>query len=85
MSGVQEMKVTNFQRVQDSLDQQSFCQCGRGEKVMYFCAYEDCPNHLTMPLYCMLCSDEDNTKHDHRQKLIAIKGDNVKSDWSKLR
>ncbi len=52
---------------------------------MYFCAYEDCPNHLTMPLYCMLCSDEDNTKHDHRQKLIAIKGDNVKSDWSKLR
>ncbi len=76
-----DMKVTNFQRVQDSLEKQIDCVCGRGEKVMYYCAYESCPNHLSMPLYCILCSDDENTKHDHRVKVIAIKGDTAKADW----
>ncbi len=85
MTSKPEMKVTDFQRLQDSLEKQTDCPCGRGQKVMYFCSIEDCVNHLTLPLYCMLCSDDEDTKHNHRPKLIAIKGDTAKSDWQQLR
>jgi hypothetical protein len=38
-----------------------------------------------MPLYCLLCSDDEPSKHEHKQKVIAIKGDSSKSDWQNLR
>jgi hypothetical protein len=38
-----------------------------------------------MPLYCFLCSDDEPSKHDHKVKVIAIKGDSSKSDWQTLR
>ena len=52
---------------------------------MFYCANQKCPNHLTMPLYCFVCSDDEPSKHDHKVRVIAIKGDTSKSDWSTLR
>ena len=52
---------------------------------MYYCAYDTCPSHLTMPLYCFLCADDEPSKHEHKGKIIAIKGDSSKLDWQNLR
>ena len=61
------------------------CKCGRGQKVMYYCAVAACPNHKTWPLYCILCNDDEPPRHEHRAKTIAIKGDSAKADWQQLR
>jgi hypothetical protein len=52
---------------------------------MFYCVVQKCPYHLTMPLYCFLCSDDEPPKHDHKVKVIAVKGDSSKSDWQTLR
>jgi hypothetical protein len=79
------MRVTNFQRIQESLDKQEMCKCDRGQKVMYYCALATCPNNKLWPLYCILCNDDEPPKHEHRAKTIAIKGESVKDEWHKLR
>jgi hypothetical protein len=38
-----------------------------------------------MPLYCVLCSNEDFSKHAHQGKLISMKADAYKLAWRNLR
>ena len=52
---------------------------------MFYCSVPSCPNHTKFPLYCILCNDDEPSKHDHRSKAIAIKGDSSKADWQQLR
>ena len=52
---------------------------------MFYCSVTSCPNHTKFPLYCILCNDDEPTKHEHRPKAIAIKGDSSKADWQQLR
>jgi hypothetical protein len=80
------MNITDFNRIQESLEKQEVCKCcDRGQKVMFYCSVTSCPNHTKFPLYCILCNDDEPTKHEHRPKAIAIKGDSSKADWQQLR
>ncbi len=80
------MNATDFKRVQDSLEKQDECKCcDRKQKVIYYCAFEKCPYHTLLPLYCLFCGDDDNSIHNHKPKLIAVKGDSASIDWNKLR
>ena len=82
----EQMSVTDFNRVQESLEKQEVCKCcDRGQKVMFYCAVTTCPNNTKFPLYCLLCNDDEPSKHEHKPKAIAIKGDSSKADWQKLR
>ena len=36
-------------------------------------------------LNCFLCTDDEPSKHEHKTKIISIKGDSSKLDWQNLR
>jgi mannitol/fructose-specific phosphotransferase system IIA component (Ntr-type) len=54
------------------------CSCERGQKSVYFCNNDDCPNKAQI-YFCLLCADEDEEKHTHTFKRIA----KHVSDWQK--
>ena len=58
-------------RLYSVVEQQPFCNCGRGERVMFVCVKTDCPNNQRQPVYCMICSEEEPFVHDHRVKAIS--------------
>jgi hypothetical protein len=52
---------------------------------MFYCSVSSCQNHIKFPVYCILCNDDEPTKHEHTPKAIAIKGENSMGDWQELR
>ena len=66
--------IYNFEMMQ-------VCSCGR-QKAVYFCKYQDCPNHRTQPYYCPLCSDDEEEKHMHKEAKIAREVQLIKNKWN---
>ena len=51
------------------IEMMKMCSCGR-EKAVYFCKFKECPNNQSQPYYCMLCSDDEENKHMHKESRI---------------
>lgn len=66
-------------------EMQPLCSCGRGEKVMYVCVKSHCPNNEKQPLYCVYCSSDEPSAHDHGVKPISLENTNLQSQWLTFR
>ncbi|TNV80205.1 hypothetical protein FGO68_gene6634 [Halteria grandinella] len=77
----QALSVLDSMRSQ--VEYMAFCDCKSGEKVIYQCDEEDCPNFTKQKLYCIRCMVK--TKHNHIASVIAIQSQNTSDDWNTLR
>jgi len=66
-------------------DLQPVCSCNRGEKVMYICVSADCPNIDKQPLYCVHCSHDEPSAHEHKGRVIAIETTSLHNQWITFR
>jgi hypothetical protein len=66
------------------LDKLAVCCCGRNEPALFFCnKIPVCERKTTEEngkvkleaqlIYCMTCSSESDSCHDHRQTLVSVK------------
>lgn len=65
------------QTLVDALNAEKFgpCVCKR-EKAIFFCKEKSCPSHISQPLYCLFCYEEE--KHpDHK----LIRANKELQDW----
>lgn len=76
---------TIVKRIFSSIDQQPLCSRTRGEKVIFICIKPDCPNHQTQQFYCFLCSEDEQSKHEHKGKTISSESPYLDSKWLELK
>ncbi len=69
---VQADSLTKSNKLMNAMELQQLCSCGRGERVMFVCVKTSCPNHTKQPLYCIECSDDEPSAHDHKVKPITF-------------
>ena len=77
--------MTYTNKLVNALEMQPKCSCGRREKVMFVCVKTDCPNHIKQPLYCILCSDDEPSAHEHKGKPISSQTSSLQKLWLDLR
>ncbi|TNV78940.1 hypothetical protein FGO68_gene17340 [Halteria grandinella] len=77
----QALSVLDIMRSQ--VEYMDMCDCRSGEKVIYKCDEEECPNFIKQKLYCSRCMVK--TKHNHIPTHIAIESQNTSDDWNTLR
>ncbi|TNV77822.1 hypothetical protein FGO68_gene1547 [Halteria grandinella] len=65
------------------MEYMKLCSCNSGEKVVYQCNKQECPNFTKQKLYCLRCMNE--TMHNHLASVIAIQSQNTSDDWNALR
>lgn len=58
----------------------ALCNCGSGESVVFQCEDENCQYFEKQKLFCPQCLVQ--TKHFHMPTIIAIKKQNVTSEWT---
>ena len=81
----QQKELSLYNRMVSITEQQPFCSCGRGERVIFVCIKSDCPNHKKQPLYCFICSEDEESTHEHKGKTISSLNTSVHTQWLEFR
>ena len=66
-------------------EMQPLCSCARGEKVMYICVKPDCPNIKKQSLYCVHCTNDEPSAHEHKTRPIALENTSLQNQWLNFR
>ena len=77
------------------LDKLAACSCGRNEPALFFCFKNPVCSRITIDengkeiftpqlIYCLTCSSEADSCHDHKQTMISVKCKDLHQDFGKI-
>ena len=76
------------------LDKLALCCCGRNEPALFYCNKEETCQRRNVDegkeklepqlVYCMTCSSESDSCHDHRQTLVSAKCKELHQEFGKI-